>query len=92
MVVPAQGRDAIAFAHAQVLQALGQAACARIELAVAVLDQGFIGQARDNFVAWKQSARPLQKMVQGQRHLHHGAGHVSVCGHLSQSRSGVEAE
>ena len=63
VVVPAQRGHAFAFVQPQVLQGLRQLARALVKRAVAVPAQRLVGQARDDLVAGKQSARTLEQMV-----------------------------
>ena len=85
VVVPAQRGHAFAFLQAHVLQGLRQLARALVKRAIAVLAQRLVGQARDDFVAGKQSARTFEQVVQRQGHLHHGAADGGLGGGCRRS-------
>jgi hypothetical protein len=75
VMVPAQRRDAIARAQAETLQRRRQPAGAAVVLAVGVLAQRLVGQARDDHVVREDRPGALEEMVERQGNVHHGRLH-----------------
>ncbi len=78
-VVPAEGRDAVAFLQPGRLQRSRELPRAAMEIGKAVAHERFVGLAADDLRVGVEPARPLEDVVERQRHaLHGGTNHPAL--------------